>query len=123
MSSKTYPFEIHWFGNVQNIPQLMNQADLLVLPSVWEGMPIVALEAAASGLPVLATPVGNLPELLAEERGFLSELQNFPNMIEFIMEHPQEAIFRAGKFYQYAKSKFSLETMLEMHLQFYKTML
>ena len=105
------------------MPQLMNQADLLVLPSIWEGMPIVALEAAASGIPVLATPVGNLPELLAEERGFLSGLQNFPNMIEFIMEHPQEAIFRAGKFYQYAKSKFSLETMLEMHLQLYKTML
>jgi len=123
MSQNIYPFEIDWLGNVQNMPQLMNQADLLVLPSLWEGMPIVALEAAASGLPVLATPVGNLPELLAEERGFLSELQNFPNMIEFIMKHPQEAGFRAGKFYQYAKSKFSLETMLEMHLELYKTML
>lgn len=48
------------------IARLMNAADLLALPSKNEGVPNVILEAFASGLPVVASRVGGIPEVLTE---------------------------------------------------------
>jgi glycosyltransferase involved in cell wall biosynthesis len=49
------------------MPALMNAADGLVLSSLVEGLPVALLEAAASGLPAVATAVGGVREILGEE--------------------------------------------------------
>lgn len=123
LSSKTYSLDIHWWGNVQDIRPLMRDANLLVLPSAWEGMPIVVLEAAASGLPVLATPVGNLPELLGAERGYCTDLENFPERISHILSHPEEAQIRGQNLYHFAKSHYSLDIIQQKHQELYKSLL
>ncbi|HLI32564.1 MAG TPA: glycosyltransferase [Solirubrobacteraceae bacterium] len=49
------------------VAEAMRSADLLVLPSLHENLPCVLLEALASGLPFVASAVGGIPELLADE--------------------------------------------------------
>ena len=53
------------------IALFMRRAHLLVLPSRWENAPCVVIEALASGLPVLASDVGGIPELIDEATGRL----------------------------------------------------
>jgi glycosyltransferase involved in cell wall biosynthesis len=59
-------------GERDDIPQLLKISDLFVLPSLSEGLPISLLEAMATGLPLVATRVGGIPELIEEgKNGYL----------------------------------------------------
>lgn len=49
-----------------DVPELLAAVDLLLLPSRWEGMPYIVLEAMASGLPVAATPVDGARDLVVD---------------------------------------------------------
>jgi len=55
---------VHWLGRRDDVPSLLGSADLLVLPSLWEGMPNVVLEAMAAGVPVVATRVEGTEDLV-----------------------------------------------------------
>jgi len=60
---------VHFLGYRDDVPQLLAASDLLVLPSAWEGMPNVVLEAMAAGKPVVATDVEGVSETLGEGVG------------------------------------------------------
>jgi glycosyltransferase involved in cell wall biosynthesis len=63
---------VRFLGVRHDIPELMSAADGYVLSSAWEGMPMVLLEAAAAGLPIVATMVGGNHEVVSDgESGFL----------------------------------------------------
>jgi len=56
----------------EDVPQYLNEFKLLVLPSFTEGLPNILLEAMACGTPVLAAPVGAIPDIVIEGKtGFL----------------------------------------------------
>jgi teichuronic acid biosynthesis glycosyltransferase TuaC len=60
---------IGWGSHPSQVPLLMAAADVLVFPSRSEGSPNVIKEAMASQLPIVATPVGDVPERLADVAG------------------------------------------------------
>lgn len=63
---------IHWLGRRDDVPGLLKSADVLVLPSHWEGMPNVVLEAMAARVPVVATAVeGTVDLVIPGETGWL----------------------------------------------------
>lgn len=62
---------VYLLGQRNDVPRLLEAGDLYVNSSHWEGLPVSVLEAMASGLPVLATSVGDMPYLVLPETGVL----------------------------------------------------
>lgn len=57
---------VRWLGVRRDVPDLLANAQALVLPSLREGLPMVVLEAASCEVPVLASRVGGVPEVVWE---------------------------------------------------------
>lgn len=63
---------VQFLGGRDDIPELLSEADVFVLPSLFEGLPIAVLEAMAAGTPVVATAIGGTDEIVAhDETGLL----------------------------------------------------
>lgn len=62
--TKKFEKRVHWLGRRDDVPALLKSADVLVLPSLWEGMPNVVLEAMAASRPVIGTMVEGIEDLV-----------------------------------------------------------
>jgi glycosyltransferase involved in cell wall biosynthesis len=64
---------VEWLGYREDVGKIYDHADVLLLPSWSEGMPNVCLEAMGNGVPIVATAVGGVPELVTDGwSGFLA---------------------------------------------------
>ena len=104
-----------WISH-DDLPKYLNQLRLLILPSYTEGLPNIMLEAMACGTPVLATPVGAIPDIIRDgETGFIME-NNSPECIARnvlrALTHPDlEGIAEKGR--QYVEREFTFEKAVE----------
>jgi teichuronic acid biosynthesis glycosyltransferase TuaC len=68
------------------VPLYMAASDVVVLPSHSEGLPTVLVEAGALGVPVVASAVGGVPELLAGDAGWLCAPRNLESLVTALRE-------------------------------------
>ncbi|HLO83780.1 MAG TPA: glycosyltransferase family 4 protein [Nostocaceae cyanobacterium] len=77
--------------NSQQRDEILSKADVFILPSYNEGLPMAILEAMGWGLPVIATPVGGIPELvLTNQNGLIvtpGDIQQLSAAIELLIEN------------------------------------
>lgn len=69
------------------IPNYMVKADLLILPSITEGLPVSVLEAMSMKLPVILTKVGGMPEIAQQIGCILIEKNNKEQLYNAIMDY------------------------------------
>lgn len=58
---------IVFMGQQPNVYKYLHDADIFILPSLWEGMPITLIEAMSTGLPIVATKVGGIPDMIEDD--------------------------------------------------------
>lgn len=106
------------------IPGLMKEYHVLVLPSLWEGMPNVILEAFASGLPVIATNIEGSKDIVKHGKtGLLSEAgrpEELAKNIRDTIENYDDAIKMAGSAYKYLLQNHSPENICRIYSEFFR---
>jgi glycosyltransferase involved in cell wall biosynthesis len=100
-------------GFRNDIAEILADSDIFVLASHWEGLPGSIMEAMASGLPVVATHVGGIPELVLEgSTGFLvppSDPPALASALDELLRSPKVRKFMGDSGRQRILREFSLE--------------
>jgi glycosyltransferase involved in cell wall biosynthesis len=109
----------------QEMPRLLGQADIAVIPSLMEATSIAALEAMSCGLPVAASAVGGLPEIIDGEVGGLfspGDPEALAACVLSLLGRPDLAqLGREGR--RRVIEHWSLDHMVERHLDIYQELL
>jgi UDP-glucose:(heptosyl)LPS alpha-1,3-glucosyltransferase len=112
---------VHWLGVTPDVQLVYEAADAFVLPTSYETFSLVSFEAAASALPVLATPVNGVRELIADgENGFL--ISRDPHDIAtHLAQLAADPALRAamGRAARESALHFSWEQMVARHSELY----
>jgi glycosyltransferase involved in cell wall biosynthesis len=120
--------QLAWLpGERDNIPEIMRNLDLFILPSLREGISNTILEAMASGLPVVATNVGGNPELMRDgETGLLvppADPIAIANAVRLYLENPQKQRNHGMAGRRIVEKQFSLGAMVDGYLSVYDAVL
>ncbi|QPK65311.1 glycosyltransferase family 4 protein [Methylomonas sp. LL1] len=113
------PFRQHFhlLGQRQDIPQIINELNIVILASNSEGLPRVVIEAMAAGKPVVATRCGGPEEIIVDgETGFLvpvKDAQAIANKVTYLLEHPNQAQAMGEKGRLRAQKLFSMDQYIQ----------
>ncbi len=110
-------------GRIEDVASMMHQVDCLVMSSRWEGLPLVALEAGAVGLPVVAPPVGALPKLLSDDCGYLTSVSNMASTLDEVTENYSEALRRGRRLHKRIVDTYGLGGMCLAHKHLYDSLI
>ncbi|MFA6295564.1 MAG: glycosyltransferase family 4 protein [Candidatus Paceibacterota bacterium] len=111
-------------GHINNASEYMKAFSIFVLPSIKEGLPYAILEAGLASLPVVATTVGGVPEIIEDTKsGILIQSKNsreLAHALSFMIEHPLERKKYGAALKERITTKFSLDKMIWMVEGVYK---
>jgi glycosyltransferase involved in cell wall biosynthesis len=119
---------VHFAGWRPDVAEILAAADALVLPSRWEGMPNVVLEAMAAGKPVVTRCVEGVAELLGDlpseqvvEQS--DEKEAIADRLIHFIQNPQFAADIGSRNQKKVAAQFSIEAMVAQYEQLYAAIL
>lgn len=115
---------IIFLGYRSDIQNVMSQLELIVLSSLWEGLPLTPIEAFSVGKTVIGTNVDGTPELIENEvNGIIVEAKNEKQLatkINWMIEHPTERHNMEKEAKKRYESEFSFETFADKYINYYR---
>jgi glycosyltransferase involved in cell wall biosynthesis len=119
---------VRFLGVRKDVAQLLHVSDVLTLPShpVVETLPLTVLEAMAAGVPVVATRVGSLPEVIDDGRNGLLIDHGDPaalaRALEAVLDDPARARAMAQAAKHTVETRYSVETMVENYAALFESL-
>jgi glycosyltransferase involved in cell wall biosynthesis len=114
-------------GNRTDVPDLLAAADVFLMTSISEGIPLTLIEAMAARVPVVATSVGGIPEMIDDGiSGCLagpSDDRALADALIRLHRQPDLRIRLADEAARTAHSRFGLDSMLTAYRQVYRSIL
>jgi glycosyltransferase involved in cell wall biosynthesis len=115
---------VHFVGPVERADPLLRQLDVLVVPSRHEGTPMVVLEAAACGVPVVGFAVGGLPDLLAGHFAARlarpGDVDGLRAAVDALLADPERARRDAARWGASLRERFSASRVVEGYRNLYE---
>ena len=114
---------VYFKGNLPNAGAYNEYADLFILPSNYEGLPMVIIEAMSFGNPVVASNVGGISEIVRNDiNGFV--LENEPSLfaekIDFILKNPNIRKDFSNNAIRIFQNELTVEKMADAYMEIYK---
>jgi len=119
---------VRFLGVRRDVPEILSAADGYLMSSAWEGMPMVLLEAAAAGLPIVTTAVGGNLEVVGDgESGFLVPPRDADALGEAMLrlmglsDADRRAMGERGR--ERVRSRYGLGRVVERWMELYRELL
>jgi N-acetyl-alpha-D-glucosaminyl L-malate synthase BshA len=119
--------DVYFLGMQLDVEEIFNMADVFLLPSQTESFGLTALEAGAAGIPVIASNVGGLPEVVVDgQTGFLAPLGDVDSMARRALQLLKDPDLRremGRQARERALTLFSAERVVGMYMDLYERIL
>jgi len=118
---------VHLAGARTDVPRFLAAFDVFALPSLSEGLPLVLLEAMATGLPVVASAVGGIPDVVEEgATGMLvspGDVGELRARLVALADDRARAGRMGARAREVARERYSLDTMAGSYMELYRQLL
>ena len=110
-------------GSVADVPARLAEADVFCFPSRWEGQGLALLEAAASGVPIIASDLPVFRETFDEqalEFAAPGSPEAWAEAMNYVLDDPRAALLRAAQAQAIVREQFSLAEMVRRYAEWYR---
>ena len=113
---------VAWRGAVNDMPAALEEIDVVVQPSLWEGMSLVVMEAMAAGRVVVASEAAGAGLITNGKTGYVipvGDTTGLAQTLKNVFDNHSEAVGLAEAGREYAKQNFSIEDHIRKLEQMY----
>ena len=115
--------QVIFAGMRKDVPRLLAASDVFILPTLTEALPTVLAEAMGAGLPIIASRVGGVPEMIADHQNGLLVEPEAPDELSLacirLLEQPETRATMGAAGWKIVNQKFSIERQVAQLMELY----